>query len=94
MNEFPVVDLSRLERAGGEGKRELALEVDQICRATGFLAVVNHGVLESVIERAWTATRRFFDLPVEKKLQVKMPYTGHPYGYAPLQAEALAKSRG
>jgi isopenicillin N synthase-like dioxygenase len=31
---------------------------------------------------------------VEKKIGVKMPYVGYPYGYSPLQAEALAKSLG
>ena len=94
MKDFPVVDLSKFEEARPEARKALAHEVDQICRQTGFLAVVEHGVPEDVIERAWKATRRFFDLPLEKKLEVKMPYAGYPYGYAPLQAEALAKSLG
>ncbi|HYL47553.1 MAG TPA: 2-oxoglutarate and iron-dependent oxygenase domain-containing protein [Candidatus Limnocylindrales bacterium] len=94
MREFPVVDLSKFEDVSPEARKSLAHDVDQICRQTGFLAVVEHGVPEEVIERAWKATRRFFDLPLEKKLEVKMPYAGYPYGYAPLQAEALAKSLG
>lgn len=94
MRDFPVVDISKFEDARPEARKVLALEVDQICRRTGFLAVVEHGVPEEVVERAWKATRRFFDLPFEKKLEVKMPYPGYPYGYAPLQAEALAKSLG
>jgi len=94
MRDFPVVDLSKFEDASTEARKTLAREVDQICRQTGFLAVVDHGVPEEVIGRAWKATRRFFDLPLEKKLEVQMPFAGYPYGYAPLQAEALAKSLG
>ena len=89
MRDFPVVDLTKFEDASPDARKTLADEVDQICRQTGFLAVVEHGVPEVVIERAWKVTRRFFDLPIEKKLEVKMPYAGYPYGYAPLQAEAL-----
>ncbi|HYL68911.1 MAG TPA: 2-oxoglutarate and iron-dependent oxygenase domain-containing protein [Candidatus Limnocylindria bacterium] len=104
MQEFPVVDLSAFPRAplahgaaAGTAlseKQALARRVGEVCRQTGFLAVVGHGVPDEIVSGAWDAARRFFDLPMEKKLEVKMPYVGYPYGYSPLQAEALAKSLG
>jgi isopenicillin N synthase-like dioxygenase len=99
MREFPVVDISEFTKpVGGSAsmdvKRAIARVVDEVCRETGFLAVSGHGVPAATIDRAWDAARAFFDLPVEKKLSVKMPYDGYPYGYSPLQAEALAKSKG
>ena len=99
MREFPVVDISEFTEARGGGrstepKLAIARAVDEVCRETGFLAISGHGVPPETIERAWTAARAFFDLPAEKKLAVKMPYDGYPYGYSPLQAEALAKSKG
>ena len=94
MSSFPVFDLSRFANASPAEKQSLGRTVDEICRQTGFLAVTGHGIPDEVVTRAWTAARAFFDLPVEKKLEVKMRYAGYPYGYSPLQSEALAKSKG
>lgn len=93
MPEFPLIDISTFAR-GQSAKRTLAHQVDEICCHTGFMGIVGHGLPAEMIARAWDATRRFFDLPLEQKLEVKMPYTGYPYGYAPLQTEALAGSLG
>ncbi|HUJ82976.1 MAG TPA: 2-oxoglutarate and iron-dependent oxygenase domain-containing protein [Candidatus Acidoferrales bacterium] len=99
MREFPVVDISVFTQAKTgsstlDAKRAIARVVDEVCRETGFLAVSGHGVPAATIQRAWNSARDFFDLPAEKKLRVKMRYDGYPYGYSPLQAEALAKSKG
>ncbi len=94
MPGFPVVDLSEFVGASKSARQALARRVDEVCCQTGFLAIVGHEVPVGVIAGAWNAARRFFDLPIEKKLEVKMPYEGYPYGYSPLQAEALAKSLG
>lgn len=94
MPEFPIVDISSFSYSSQDSKRALARRVDAVCRETGFLAIVGHGVPAPVISSAWKASRDFFDLPMDKKLSVKMPYEGYPYGYAPFQAEALAKSLG
>lgn len=56
--------------------------------------MTGHGVPNEVISRAWDAARAFFDLPLEKKMEAKMPYAGYPYGYSPPQSEALARSLG
>ncbi|MFZ0038747.1 MAG: 2-oxoglutarate and iron-dependent oxygenase domain-containing protein [Candidatus Acidiferrales bacterium] len=99
MREFPVIDISEFTASNSgtslsEAKRAVARRVDEVCRETGFLAVSGHGVPDETIAKAWEAARAFFDLSTEKKLSVKMLYDGYPYGYSPLQAEALAKSRG
>ena len=94
MRDFPVIDISTFTRGSLSARRSLAARVDEVCRATGFLAIVGHGVAAELIADVRTAAKSFFDLPLAKKLAVKMPFTGYPYGYAPLQAEALAGSRG
>jgi isopenicillin N synthase-like dioxygenase len=94
MSSFPVIDISTFATASREQKQTLAGGVDDVCRETGFLAVVGHGIPEAISARALDMARRFFDLPLEQKLSVKMPYAGYPYGYAPLQAEILARSLG
>jgi isopenicillin N synthase-like dioxygenase len=87
MNRFPTVDVSRSDRA-------TAREVDRICRETGFLAAVGHGVPQVLIREVWDAAGAFFDLALEKKMKVAMPFPGYPYGYSPFAKETLAASRG
>lgn len=94
MPEFPVLDISSFSSSSQDVKRALARRVDEVCRETAFLAIVGHGVPSGVISTAWNSAREFFDLPMEQKLSVKMPYEGYPYGYAPFQSESLAKSLG
>ena len=90
---FPIFDLAGFETANPGEKRALAAEVDAICRATGFLAIANHGVPQAVIDAAWSKAQAFFDLPAEEKQRARAPYPGYPYGYLGPQLESLAKSR-
>ncbi len=82
---IPVIDL-------GDG--DSIARIAQACEHTGFLVITNHGVDQQVIDTAWTAATRFFDLAPADKMAVAMPYAGYPYGYAPLQGERLAASLG
>jgi isopenicillin N synthase-like dioxygenase len=91
---FPVVSLSRFETADADGRKLLALEVDAICRTTGFLAIAEHGVPQAVTDDVWQKATAFFDQPAEVKQSAKAPYPGYPYGYLAPNSEALAASRG
>lgn len=91
---FPVVSLNKFESADAPGRKTLALEVDAICRSTGFLAIADHGVPQAVIDAAWHSAKTFFDQPVEVKQAAKAPHPGYPYGYLGPDSEALAASRG
>jgi isopenicillin N synthase-like dioxygenase len=94
MRDFPVIDISKFADGPQSGKQALAARVDEVCRATGFVAIVGHGVAPELIAEVQTTAKSFFDLPLGEKLAVQMPYPGYPYGYAPFQTEALAGSRG
>ena len=72
-----------------------AARLDEICREIGFFVVTGHGVDRDVIDAAWDATSRFFDLGLEAKLSARHPSEDHhPYGYFPAGQEALAASIG
>ncbi len=73
---------------------DVIARIARACERSGFLVVTNHGVDQHVIDSAWAAATRFFDLAVADKMSVAMPYPGYPYGYAPLQGERLAASLG
>ena len=94
MTEFPHIDLRAFTDAPHDVARHTARRVDEICRRTGFLAITGHQVPAGLTRAVWDAAREFFDLPTAKKLLVKPSIDGYPYGYFPLQAESLARSRG
>lgn len=73
---------------------DAAARIAGACETSGFLVITNHDVDGDVIDAAWTAATKFFDLPLAEKMAVAMPYPGYPYGYAPLQGERLAASLG
>ena len=81
----PVIDLH---------VNDAAARIARACEQSGFLVITNHDVDPAVTKAAWTAARKFFDLPLADKMAVAMPYPGYPYGYAPLQGERLAASLG
>ncbi len=89
--ELPVLDLGPLLR--GESLDALAKQLRHACETTGFFYVANHGVPQKVVDDAFAATKRYFDLSEEKRLEMKlddrfrrgfMPYgiNQHP-GFAP-----------
>lgn len=84
--EFPVIDL--------ETTADLPGAIDAACRQVGFFAVTGHGVPQDIIDHAWSAATRFFDLPIEDKLAARSPAADYPYGYSPMSDEALAASDG
>ena len=46
--------------------------------------VKNHGISESVIDRALSASKDFFSLPTETKLEIDIRKTPNYKGYTPL----------
>jgi isopenicillin N synthase-like dioxygenase len=93
-SKFPVFDLARFEGGSPQLREALGREIDEICRATGFLAVSGHGVPASTIETCWTKAEAFFALPLERKESAKAPFPGYPYGYLGIETESLSRSRG
>lgn len=91
---IPSIDLHAFLAGNAEQQNTIARQVDEICKSIGFLIIENHGVPGDVVGNAWSATRAFFDLPLEEKLRSKPADPACPRGYFPMAAEALAKSLG
>lgn len=74
----PVVSLANADPAA----------VDKALREVGFIAIVDHGVDEAVIEAAWRTTAEWFARPLAEKARAPLLTPDYPYGYSPLQSEA------
>ena len=91
---IPSVSLSSFLNGTAKEQRIIAAHVDEICKSIGFLIIENHGVNDGIISNAWSTIGDFFDLPLAEKLTARSADPYCPRGYFPMQAEALAKSRG
>ena len=80
------------ERGGaapaGAEVAEVARQIEQACRDTGFFYVTGHGVLPELLDRLDAASRAFFALPEADKMEIAMERGGRAWrGYFPLGAE-------
>lgn len=64
------------------GVSEVVRQLDQACREAGFFYVKGHGIPDSLIKEVRNVTHKFFDLPYEEKLKIKMSAsTGFRFTY-------------
>ena len=88
------IDLTPFHEGGGAGRAEVARQIDEACRDTGFLLLTGHGVPADTTTGLLDTYQAFFDLPVDEKRRWKVADTAANRGYSELGEEALAYSRG
>ncbi|KAF3438999.1 hypothetical protein FNV43_RR17274 [Rhamnella rubrinervis] len=82
---IPIIDIGPLLAKCGDPKMaedpavsEAVKQLDQACREAGFFYVKGHGIPDSLIKEVRNLTRKFFELPYEEKIKIKMtPATGY-----------------
>lgn len=94
VDAVPIIDLAAFEKGNSKLRTTIAEQTDAACTATGFLAIINHGVNPITISNMWITIQQFFDLPTATKKQSQIPSPGYPYGYMGNEEETLAASRG
>lgn len=68
--ELPRIDFRRMHSADLSDRQQLAEEVGVACRDVGFFYAVNHGVDEDLLGETFEASKKFFNLPTEVKMEV------------------------
>ncbi|KAJ0965364.1 hypothetical protein J5N97_026502 [Dioscorea zingiberensis] len=82
---IPIIDIGPLLDKSDDPKMaedKQALEVvrllDEACKVAGFFYVKGHGIPDSLIKEVRDATRKYFALPYEEKIKIKMtPASGY-----------------
>ena len=83
----PVIDVSALV-AGTPARDAVAAGIGQACRAQGFFYATGHGVDQAICDRLVVASRRFFALDQDTKMQWRMSLGGRAWrGYFPAGGE-------
>lgn len=86
MQDLPIIDVAPLV-AGGD-TAAVAAAIRRACEDTGFFYVVGHGVNEERQQRLEDLGRRFFALPLERKMALRMELGGRAWrGYFPVGDE-------
>ncbi|MHA6793933.1 isopenicillin N synthase family dioxygenase [Pseudonocardia bannensis] len=91
---IPLIDISPFRAGTGEGKAQVVSAVRAACEEIGFFLVSGHGVPEELINRNYRLAKEFFDLPLEKKNEVKKPGPQVSRGYSLLGGQNLAITVG
>ncbi|MGH3392171.1 MAG: isopenicillin N synthase family dioxygenase [Actinomadura sp.] len=85
---LPVIDVAPLSDGGAAATARVAGQIEAACRAYGFFYVTGHGIALDLLERLSAASRRFFALPLEAKLEIAMAHAGAAWrGFFPVGAE-------
>jgi len=88
---IPVLDLAAY-LAGEPGALDrLAQALREACERIGFHFVVNHGVPQTLIDRAFAENARFHALPLERKMALRIDQS--TVGYLPMEG-GLSRSAG
>ena len=90
VEEIPVIDYRTFHSSDERAFGRLVGEIAYACEEIGFFYAVNHSIPSELIERAFTAARRFFALTLEQKMALKL-HQGHR-GYLPIGAAVQAAS--
>ena len=69
-DEVPVLDLTPLNE--GASLAGLARELRRACETIGFFYVARHGVPQAVVDDVFAATKRYFALPVEDRMKLRI----------------------
>ena len=67
---LPLIDISRL-RGSARDRAALLAELRAAAHDVGFFYVVGHGVSEDVTNGIFEVARRFFALPLERRLEIE-----------------------
>ncbi|KAH9304914.1 hypothetical protein KI387_009318, partial [Taxus chinensis] len=97
--DLPVIDLSILPSnfTPQDVPKNLLATFRETCESVGFFRLINHGIPQTLIEKAESTARNFFAMPTEMKERALYPtfYRGfirsqiHPYNGEPTPESVL-----
>ncbi|MES1951658.1 2OG-Fe(II) oxygenase [Salinisphaera sp. S4-8] len=84
----PAIDIAPLFGDDVAAQQATAEELGRAARDVGFFYVVNHGISEARQQALFDQTRRFFELPIDYKMDYYIGKSDNHRGYVPAGEEA------
>lgn len=82
MADVPVIDIAAFADGDNTVRTRIAAEVSAACEDTGFLLIAGHGIPRPIIDRLYSTSKEFFELPLDQKRLVRSPVDNLYQGYA------------
>jgi isopenicillin N synthase-like dioxygenase len=89
LEEIPLIDFGPFLTGDLAARKEVADKIGHACRNIGFFYLTNHGVSEALLARTFAEAKRFFDQPMEKKLEIDIEKSPCHRGYFKVGGENL-----
>ena len=94
--EIPNINLTNSKLGTHQEKRNIAMQIDEACKKTGFFVVTGHGVERKIFEEVFEVTKSFFKLSLSEKNKCRLSegFTKAKDDYTPLGYSGLLEENG
>jgi len=89
-NAIPILDISGLDLKNNESIETVSQELRGYLENIGFLYISGHGISPESVSAVRAASKRFYDLPIEEKLKLKIDKNFR--GYIPINSSTIVTS--
>ena len=89
--EIPIIDISDLY-GDAEARIRLSGEIKKAAMANGFFYIKNHGIDDTVIEKATQASLKFFAQPKEAKTAVSKSKSKYYNGWSAVASSQASRT--
>lgn len=79
---IPIVSLKPIISGAADADEQVAQTLKPVLESWGAFQLIDHGVPQSVIDGAFNAAARFFSLPLDQRMTIKVDK--HNRGYVPM----------
>ncbi|MGD9945368.1 MAG: isopenicillin N synthase family dioxygenase, partial [Burkholderiaceae bacterium] len=83
--DCPVIDLSAMHNGNAADFRRIAQQITSASQNLGFFYVINHGIPQAQIDAMLELGKRFFELPLEEKMAIRLALSDNYRGYLPMK---------
>ena len=92
---IPIIDMGPLFNGPTPGNKsaQAAAEIRHACENVGFFYIRNHKLSDNLRDQLFLQTRRFYDLPVDRKMEAYIGKSLQYRGYLPLGGEVTKERR-
>lgn len=90
---IPIVDLQQFVSGDPDQKRFFVKALGEAFHQIGFVGVINHGIPKELVDGFYAASKAFFSLPLETKLQYEIPGLAGQRGYTSFGKEHARQSK-
>ena len=79
VEEIPIIDFSGFQAGNEKDSLAVAQQIRNAAKEVGFFYIRNHGISESVIQKAHQAAKLFFSQPSASKRNLKINSNHHGF---------------